>query len=77
MDLKETTDTNLKETQSTDSKRNSNNGLKRKTTDTKKDQQWAYGARDRRHSGVTTGAPASMRKTAVARHGGGRRPQRR
>ena len=37
---------NLKETQSIDSKRNSNNGEKRKTTDTKRDQQWAYGARD-------------------------------
>ena len=37
----------LKETQSTDSKRNSNHGLKRKTTETKRDRRWAYGARDR------------------------------
>ena len=47
-DLKETTDTNLKETQRTYSKRNSNHGLKRKTTETKRDRRWACGARDRR-----------------------------
>ena len=43
-DLKETTNTDLKETQSTDSKRNSNHGLKRKTTETKRDRRWACGA---------------------------------
>ena len=45
-DLKETIDTNLKETQRTYSKRNSNHGLKRKTTETKRDRRWACGARD-------------------------------
>ena len=47
-DLKETTDMDLKETQSTDSKRNLNHGLKRKTTETKRDRRWACDARDRR-----------------------------
>ena len=37
----------LKETQSKDSKRNSNHGLKRKTTETKRDWRWACGAKDR------------------------------
>ena len=47
-DLKETTDTNLKETQRTYSKRNSNHGLKRKTTETKRDWRWACSAKDQR-----------------------------